>query len=68
MATRGSRLPSMARKLRMGYPGAIYHIMNFGDRREAVFRDDQHRKRFSSTLGGACQKTGWEVHKRASPG
>jgi hypothetical protein len=27
--------------LRMEYPGAIYHLMNRGDRREAIFRDDQ---------------------------
>ena len=46
----------------MEYPGAIYHIMNRGDRREAIFRDDQDRKRFLSTLGEACQKTSWEVH------
>jgi hypothetical protein len=54
--------PSMARKLRVEYPGAIYHLMNRGDRREAIFRDDQDRKRFISTLGEACQKTGWEMH------
>jgi hypothetical protein len=53
--------PSMARKLRMEYPGSIYHLMNRSDRREAVFRDDQDRKRFISTLGEACQKTGWEM-------
>ena len=46
----------------MEYPGAIHHIMNRGDRREAIFRDDQDRKRFISTLGEACQKTSWEVH------
>jgi hypothetical protein len=27
----------MARKLRVQYPGAIYHVMNRGDRREAIF-------------------------------
>jgi hypothetical protein len=27
------------RKLRVQYPGAIYHIMNHGDRREAIFAD-----------------------------
>ncbi len=30
----------MARKLRLEYPGAIYHVMNRGDRREAIFTDD----------------------------
>jgi hypothetical protein len=28
----------MARKLR--YPGALYHVMSRGDRREPIFRDD----------------------------
>src|SRR5947209_11887058 len=52
----------MARKLRVEYPGAIYHVMNRGDRREAIFQDDQDRKRFVETLADACAKTGWEVH------
>ncbi len=52
----------MARKLRVEYPGAIYHVMNRGDRREAIFRDDEDRQRFIGTLGEACAKTGWRVH------
>jgi len=52
----------MARKLRVEYPGAIYHVMNRGDRREEIFRDDEDRQRFLTTLGEACAKTGWEVH------
>jgi putative transposase len=52
----------MARKLRVEYPGAIYHVMNRGDRREAIFRDDADRKLFLETLAQACQKTGWQVH------
>lgn len=52
----------MARKLRLEYPGAIYHVMNRGDRREPIFRDDQDRKRFLETLGEACGKAGWHVH------
>jgi len=31
----------MARKLRIEYPGAIYHVMNRGDRRDAIFHDDR---------------------------
>ena len=30
----------MARKLRIQYPGAIYHILSRGDRREPIFKDD----------------------------
>ncbi|MGA3142781.1 MAG: transposase [Verrucomicrobiota bacterium] len=52
----------MARKLRVQYPGAIYHVMNRGDRREPIFKDDQDRRRFLETLGEACDKTGWQVH------
>jgi len=52
----------MARKLRVEYPGAIYHVMNRGDRREAIFRDDRDREAFLVTLGEACAKTGWQVH------
>ena len=52
----------MDRKLRIQYPGAIYHVMNRGDRREAIFADDQDRERWLATLTEACAKTGWQVH------
>jgi len=52
----------MARKLRVEYPGAIYHVMNRGDRREPIFWDDSDRQQFLTTLGEACAKTGWQVH------
>src|SRR5436190_13635848 len=47
----------MARKLRIQYPGAIYHVMNRGDRREAIFEDDEDRRLFLETLGEAGEKT-----------
>jgi putative transposase len=52
----------MARKVRVQYPGAIYHVMNRGDRRNAIFEDDGDRQRFLDTLGEACDKTDWQVH------
>jgi len=55
-------LPIMARKLRVEYPGAIYHVMNRGDRREPIFKDDEDRQRFVETLGQACRRSGWRVH------
>lgn len=36
--------------------------MNRGDRREEIFRDDADRECFLTTLGQACEKTGWQVH------
>ncbi len=52
----------MPRALRIEYPGAIYHVMNRGDRREPIFRDDFDHKRFLATLAEACTKTDWQVH------
>ena len=40
----------------------MYHVMNRGDRREAIFADDEDRQRLLETLTAACEKTGWEVH------
>src|SRR5438067_1544611 len=52
----------MARKLRVQYAGAMYHVMNRGDRREDIFCDDNDRRRFLETLDEACQKTSWQIH------
>ena len=52
----------MPRKLRVQYPGAIYHVMSRGDRREDIFFDDVDRHDFIKTLAEACQKTDWQVH------
>jgi REP element-mobilizing transposase RayT len=46
----------------MQYPGAIYHVVNRGDRREDIFKDDEDRQQFLATLGEACRKTEWQVH------
>ncbi len=52
----------MARKLRVQYPGAVYHLLSRGDRREPIFKDDADRSLFLDTLGETCAKTGWQVH------
>ena len=57
---------AMARKLRIQYEGAIYHVMNRGDHREDIFRGDKDRKLFIETLGQACAKTDWQIHACAS--
>ena len=45
----------MARKLRVQYPGAIYHVMNRGDRREPIFIDEADRGLLMATLGSSSQ-------------
>ncbi len=52
----------MARQVRIEYPGATYHVMCRGDRREVIFRDDEDRVGFLTTLGEACHRTGALVH------
>lgn len=51
--------PVMPRPLRIEFEGAIYPVMNRGDRREPIFRDEADRERFFETLGEACAKTDW---------
>lgn len=36
----------MPRKLRIQYPGAIYHLLNRGDQREFILRDNEKRQMF----------------------
>jgi len=55
------RLPGVPRKLRVEYPGAIYHVMNRGDRRESIFKDNVDHRRFLETLAEACGKTDWQM-------
>lgn len=52
----------MARKLRVEYLGAIYHVLSRGDRREDIFLDESDRIRFLATLDEVCLKTRWQVH------
>ena len=52
----------MARQVRIEYEGATYHVMCRGDRREAIFVDDEDRRRFLGTLEEAIGKTGWRLH------
>ena len=53
----------MARKLRLQYPGGIYHVLNHGDRRKAIFCDEedspikliQFGLRYSDFLSPRCR-------------
>ena len=49
----------MARQIRIEYPGAIYHVMAPGDRRERIVIGGADRQRFIETLAEVCTKAGW---------
>jgi hypothetical protein len=52
----------MARKLRLEYLGAMYHVMSRGDQRDDLFLDDEDRYDFLKTLSEPCKKTDWQIH------
>lgn len=52
----------MTRPLRIEYPGAIYHVLSRGDRREAIVSDDTDRELYLDLLGRTCRRTAWQIH------
>jgi len=57
----------MARKFRVKYDGALYHVMNRGDRREPFFKAEADQRRFVETLDETCAKTGWKASYLHAP-
>jgi putative transposase len=52
---------SMARKLRIEYPGAIYHVINRGNYRSDVFDLAGAAQAFGTALSEASTRYGWRV-------
>ena len=52
----------MARKLRLEYPGACYHVINRGNYRADIFREEKTRAAFEVCLFEACAQSGWVLH------
>ncbi len=46
----------MSRPLRLEFEGAIYHVTSRGDRREAIYRDDEDRLAQLHVLGQAMER------------
>ncbi len=52
----------MARKLRIEYEGAVYHVISRGNYRADIFSNDATRAAFLKCLDEASIKAGWVVH------
>lgn len=52
----------MPRKPRVEYAGAVYHVMNRGDRGGRVFLDKLDYDLFLAKLTEVCGRTGWRIH------
>jgi putative transposase len=52
----------MARKLRLEFPGARYHVINRGNYRSDIFRSDRTKTAFETCLIEASEKWAWLLH------
>jgi len=52
----------MARRIRVEYEGALYHVINRGNYRRDVFATPGAAAAFETTLGEACARHAWLVH------
>lgn len=52
----------MARKLRIEYPGALYHVINRGNYRRDVFESAGAAEAFVTALREAVAQYGWRLH------
>jgi putative transposase len=52
----------MARKPRIEFTGAVYHVLNRGNYRGDLFETAGAAQAFVTCLGEACERMGWRVH------
>lgn len=52
----------MARRLRVEFSGACYHVLNRGNYRRGLFARPDAADSFQRCLGEACESFGWLVH------
>lgn len=52
----------MARPLRIEFAGTLYHVTSRGDRREAIFEDEDDRLLFLSVLKEVVERFNWLCH------
>ena len=52
----------MACPLRLGYPGAVYHVNSRGNARHKIYRDEEDREFFLATLAWVVERFGWFCH------
>mgnify|MGYP001562246462 CR=1 FL=1 len=52
----------VARRLRIEYEGAMYHVINRGNYRADVYKTDGAKEAFEACLWEASEKAVWRVH------
>ena len=54
----------MARRLRIPFPGARYHVINRGNLQHDIFATEGARRAFIGVMGEACEKFAWRIGDR----
>jgi putative transposase len=52
----------MARPLRLQVAGGIYHVTSRGNRRQAIYQDDDDRRQFLALRDRVVRRYGWQIH------
>ena len=52
----------MARPLRIEFAGALYHVTSRGDKKAAIYLEDDDRAQFLDTLKEVCARFNWVLH------
>lgn len=52
----------MSRPIRIEFSGALYHVTSRGDRREAIYEDEEDRERFLALFGDVASGFNWVCH------
>ena len=52
----------MSRPLRLEFPGALYHLTSRGDRREAIYEDDEDRISFLEVFTLVIEQFNWTCY------
>jgi len=52
----------MARKPRVHFTGALYHVMSRGNQGQAIFKDDQDRERYLGFLKEGQKRFGYRLY------
>ena len=52
----------MRRPLRLEFAGALYHLTSRGDRRKAIYIEEDDFELFLSILSDVCEHYNWVIH------
>ncbi|MEM0967001.1 MAG: transposase [Verrucomicrobiota bacterium] len=52
----------MARKQRIEYPGAVYHVISRGNYRKDLFTGEKTGEAFEKTIFQAAERCGWKIY------